>query len=77
MGQFLTTWFASRGELGHRVDLCPLGGKFTPMFTSKCENSLLFRRLRGQQRISPPGGKFTHTDKVHHTGDVKNGPLVM
>jgi hypothetical protein len=37
----------------------PLGVKFTPSFTPRGEHSLLFRRMEGEQRISPPGDNFT------------------
>jgi hypothetical protein len=44
-GQFLTTWFAPGVKFAPRVELCPLGGMFTPSFTLSGEHSLLFRRI--------------------------------
>jgi hypothetical protein len=65
-----------------RGEVCPLGGMFTPSFTPRVEHSLLFRRIEGKQRISPPGDNFTPRGqnsplgvKVCPWGEVKNVPL--
>jgi hypothetical protein len=36
-----------RGQRAPRVEICPLGGMFTPSFTPRSEISLLFRRMEG------------------------------
>jgi hypothetical protein len=59
---FLTTWFASRGEL------CFLGGIFTPSFTPRGEHSLLFRRMEGRTETSPQVINSPLGDKVHYGG---------
>jgi hypothetical protein len=49
-GPFLTSPLAPRGEL------CPLGVKFTPSFTPRGEQSLLFRRMEGRTENFTPRG---------------------
>jgi hypothetical protein len=75
--QFLTTWFAPRGER------CPLGGMFTPSFTPRGEHCTVYLEEGGvKQRISPTVDYFTPRgqnsppgDNFAPRGEVKNGPL--
>jgi hypothetical protein len=46
------------GELGPRGDLRPLGVLFAPSFTLRGEDSLMFRRMKGQTEGLHPGGYF-------------------
>jgi hypothetical protein len=57
-GPFLTLPLTPRGEIRS------LGVMFTPSFNPKREHSLLFRRMKGELRISPPGDNFTPGVKV-------------
>jgi hypothetical protein len=66
-GQFLTTWVAPPGwsfplglKLAPRVELCPLGGLFNPLFTP------LLRRRKGQtEGLHPWGITSSLGDKVN------------
>jgi hypothetical protein len=51
-GPFLTSSLAPRGEI------CPLGVKFTPLFTPRGEHSLLFRRIEGRTENFTPRGQL-------------------
>jgi hypothetical protein len=83
--------FTSRGNLGPRGEICPLGGMFTPLFTPRGEHSLLFRRMEGRtENFTPSGITSPLGDKFHPLGttsplgskfapkgEVKNGPLSL
>jgi hypothetical protein len=62
-GPFLTSPLAPRG------DICPLGVKFTPLFTPRSEHSVLFRRMEVQKEISPPRDNFTPRGLIHPPRD--------
>jgi hypothetical protein len=56
-------------NLAPRGEICPLGGMFTLLYTLRGEHSLLFRRMEGEQRISPPGDNFTPRGRNSPLGD--------
>jgi hypothetical protein len=73
--------FSPRGEI------CPLGLKLSPLFTTRGEHSLLFKNWRGEGITSSLGDKFTPGgqlrpwgttsplgSKFAPRGEVKNGP---
>jgi hypothetical protein len=63
-GGFQQHEFAPGVELGPWGELCILGGMFTPSFTPRSEDSLLFRKMEGQtEGLDPLGDKFTPRGK--------------
>jgi hypothetical protein len=46
----------AEGPLAPRGEICHLGGMFTPSFTPRGEQSLLFRRMEGQTDNFTPKG---------------------
>jgi hypothetical protein len=54
-------------------ELCHLGGKFTPSFTPRGEHYCLEGCLE-EQRILPPGDKFTPRGQSSPQGDNQNIP---
>jgi hypothetical protein len=51
------------------VEICPLGGMFTPSFTPRGEHSLLFRRMEDRSENFIPGDDFTPRRQNSSLGD--------
>jgi hypothetical protein len=58
-GQFLTTWFAPRCELGPQGWTLSFRGNVYPFVHPRGEHSLLFRRMEGRTENFTLGDNFT------------------